>query len=518
MKLFELPTESQPPKSETENAVDSSVKAKRKIAAEAGKIYNSLIDSYLLDVKTLEEQQKQTNILIEGLPDPMKKIFREGLYRFQEELTKNYTLLEQHRGEEVRYLLGVLMASQGRSSEEMEQIFQQIDKAKFIEPSPGVAIIQAEKDFFRLLKEHGIVPAAGHAVNLGSDNSREPSFLIIQRLSLEKSMAEDKGLVRVNRNVRHEFHHFIWNFLQRRGDYLREVAESSPEQKEAFRWFRDEVVAYIVEGRGVGSVESEFLTYAKDSKILKIATDARDFITVCIEFARQKGVDPQDFLYASMSSKNFAELKDTFTILTPLENVDQQAVAGLYYAWSDNHRVAPKVAELLKRKGLAVPVDLIEEFGLSRMVSADTTSMGKIFSEVESLKRFAEAVETDAIDDQGLIEKAARSKLPLPNETINVILGLPREQLNNIPLDKSGEDFLESVVSFWDINQQSAQVTYNKILDSAPAMREAFNKIKDKIISQGAESYRREFRSSDEERKQKIESEIKERTNLLMEL
>lgn len=41
------------------------------------------------------------------------------------------------------------MVSQGRSAEEMEEIFRQIGKAKFIEPSPGVAIIQVEKDFFQ---------------------------------------------------------------------------------------------------------------------------------------------------------------------------------------------------------------------------------------------------------------------------------------------------------------------------------------------------------------------------------
>ncbi len=506
---------SEPPKLEPEKAVDSSVEAKRKIAAETGKFYNLLIDFYL-EVKTPEEQQEQTGALIEGLPGPMKKLYGEGLGRFQEELTENHTLLEQHRGDEVRYLLGAVMASEGRSPEKMEQIFQQIDKAKFIEPSPGVAIIQAEKDFFRLLKEHGIVHAEGHAVNFGSDNRGEPSFLMIQRLSLEKSMAEDNGQAKGNRSVRHEFHHFIWNFLQRRGDYLREVAESSPEQTKAFRHFRDEVAAYIIEGRGIGSVEPELLTYTEDGEILKMATDARDFATICIELARQKGVDPQNFLYASMSSRNFAELKDTFTTLTPLEKVDQQSIAGLYSAWSDNCRAAPKVAELLERKGLAVPANLIEEFGLSRMVSANTTSMGRIFSEVESLKRFAGAVKTDGIDEQGLVEKVAREKLPLPKETVDVILGLPREQLNNIPLGKSVEQFLWSVVSFWSINQESDRAAYKQILDSSPAMREAFNKIRDEIISEGAESYRGEFRSSDEGRKQTVELEIQKRTRLIM--
>jgi hypothetical protein len=271
------------------------------------------------------------------------------------------------------------MTSEGRSTEEMEQIFQQIDKAKFVELSPGVAIIQVEKDFFRLLKEHGIVPAEGHAVNFGSDNRGEPSFLMVQRMSLEKSLTENSLQAKEKSSVRHEFHHFIWNFLQRRGDYLREVAESSPELAKAFRHFRDEIVAYIVEGRGVSDVESELLTYTEDSTILKIASDARDFATICIEVARQKGIDPQNFLYASMSSRNFAELKDNFAILAPLDKIDQTGVAAFYSAWIANYRAASKVAELLERKKLTIPTNIVEEYGLSRILSANVTSMGRIF-------------------------------------------------------------------------------------------------------------------------------------------
>ncbi len=518
-KQLEMSQQVEPetPKAESERALTSALESKRKIAAETGKFYNSLLDTYL-EVKTPEEQQTQITSLVESLPGPMKKLYGEGLGKLQEELNENHALLEQHRGDEVRYLLGAAMASEGRSAEEIEEIFQQIDKAKFIEPSPGIAIIQAEKDFFRLLKEHGIVHAEGHAVNFGSDNRGEPSFLMIQRLSLEKSMAEDNGQAKANRSVRHEAHHFIWNFFQRRGDFLREVAESTPELTKAFRHFRNEVAAYIIEGRSVGDVEPELLTYTEDKKIIKLASDARDFATICVEVARQKGIDPQNFLYASMSSRNFAELKDDFATLTPLEKIDQDDVAAIYSAWAGNYRAAPKIVELLKRKKLTIPDNLIEEYGLSRMISTDVTSMGRIFSEMENIKRFAGTVKLDSIDEQAMVEKAARAKLSLPKETIDVVLALPREQVNNIPLGKSGEEFLESFVSFWSINQESARAAYKQIIDSSPTMRESFDKVRERVISEGAESYRDEFKSSDDERKQKVESEIQERTRLLMEL
>ena len=510
-------TEFEVPKPETEKTVALSVKAKRKIATETGRFYNSLMDLYL-DVSTPDEQHAQAEALIEGLPGSMRKLYREGFGRFQEELRENHALLEQHRGDEVLYLIGAFMASQGISADKMEEVFKEIGKAKFIEPSLGIAIIQAEKDFFQLLKEQGVVHAEGHAVNIGADNRGEPSFFMIQRLHLEESMAEDNGLAKENRSVRHEFHHFVWNFLQRRGDYLREVEESSPGMTMAFRHFRDEVAAYTIAGRSLERINPELLTYTDDSEILKTATDARDFATICVEVARQKGVDSQDFLYASMTSRNFTELKDTFATLTPLDTVDPQSVAELYSAWADNYRAASKVAELLERKGLAIPAYLIEEYGISRMIPPQITSMNKIFSEVENLKRFAAAVKTGTIDEQGLIERVARAKLPLPKETIDIILGLTREQMGHIPLGESGEEFLKSLISIWRINEESARAAYKQIIDSSPVMRGSFNKIRDEIISRGTEEYRSEFKSGDGERKRKTESEIAERIRLLMEL
>jgi len=49
-------------------------------------------------------------------------------------------------------------------------------------------------------------------------------------------------------------------------------------------------------------------------------------------------------------------------------------------------------------------------------------------------------------------------------------------------------------------------------------MRDAFEKVRVEIANKGAESYRREFRSTNEERNKQIESEIQKRIQLLMEL
>ena len=218
------------------------------------------------------------------------------------------------------------------------------------------------------------------------------------------------------------------------------------------------------------------------------------------------------------ASLSIHQAKDSFSALTPIDKIDQDGVAALYSAWVGNYRAAPKVAELLERKKLTIPTNLIEEYGQRRMVSADLTSMGRIISELKNVKRFAGAVGLDQIDERSLIEKAARARLPLPKETVDVILALPREQADNIPLGKSGEEFLGSFVSFWNINQESARAAYKQIIDSSPVMREVFNKVREGIINKGVESYRGEFRSSSHDRKQQVESEIQERIRRLMEL
>ncbi len=503
---------------EKRNDRDFSMEVVRNIAEKTGEFYNGLIDAYLT-VQTSEELQQAIDILINGLPESLKKNYQEGLNIFQEELRENHALLEQHRGDEVRYLLGAVLASKNKNPEEIEKIFKQInDNAKFIEPAPGVAMIQVEKKFFQLLKEHDIVPGEGHAINFGSDNRGEPSFLIVQRLSLEKSMAEDTELAKRNNSVRHEFHHFIWNFLERTDNYLRKVLESSPEQAKAFSYFRNEVAAYIIEGRRVGSIEPEFLTYTDDDEIVTIATDTRDFVTICIDVVQQLGIDSQIFLYASMSSRNFAELKDAFTLLTPLENVDQQSVAALYTTWSRNYRALSKIIDLLERKNIVISASIIEEFGLSRMMSFDTTSMGGIFYEIKKLQKFAGVFTKGSIDEQRLVEQVAHVKLPLPKETVDCILKLPLEQLNDIPLGRSGEEFLNLVISFWSIHEESTRDTYKQIINSSPTMREAFHNIRDNIIKEGSESYRTEFNPTDETKKQQIESEIQKRAKLIMEL
>ena len=215
-----------------------------------------------------------------------------------------------------------------------------------------------------------------------------------------------------------------------------------------------------------------------------------------------------------MASKNFTELKNGFANLVPLGKFDQESIDALYSTWADNFQAAPKLAEFLERKKITMSVDLVEKYGLGRMMSANLNLTGNIFSELENIKRFAANFGINYLDEQGLIEKAFRARIPLPKETIDIILSLSREQVNDIPLDKTCEEFIRAYISFWRIDQKSTLDIYKKIINSSLVMRLVFDKIRESIIIQSAEMFRDEFGSD----YKYLEQEIQNRTRLLMEL
>jgi hypothetical protein len=152
------------------------------------------------------------------------------------------------------------------------------------------------------------------------------------------------------------------------------------------------------------------------------------------------------------------------------------------------------------------------------MLSPNLTRVDGVLSKMDSIKKFAEAVGVKEIDDGALVEKVIRLRLPLPEETVKVVLSLPSKQLKEVPLDKSPEDFLKSFVSFWHVNNESLRIIYKQIIDSSLVMREAFDNVKNQIINNTANMWRRELKSSSDERKQRLEKEIQENTELFLKL
>jgi hypothetical protein len=79
-----------------------------RIASETGNFYNSLLDTYLTN-ELPENRNRQITQLTETLPLHMRKLYGEGIKRYQDELTANHELLVPHKGAEVQYLLGAVL-------------------------------------------------------------------------------------------------------------------------------------------------------------------------------------------------------------------------------------------------------------------------------------------------------------------------------------------------------------------------------------------------------------------------
>jgi len=303
------------------------------------------------------------------------------------------------------------------------------------------------------------------------ESEKEPTFAVIPGDSLKKG--PDKA------TLRHETHHLICNLLERRGDFLRKSTEPTPELREAFCYFRNEVAAIILENQDLRCVLPEFLSYTEDGKILNLVENARDFIAICIEIAKQKKVDPQIFLYAAMSSRNFKELKSKFSTLTPLEKIDQENIALFHTVWVQNKDMgigSNVIREFLKIKKIPIPKDiknLIKDYARIKMKTAHSGFLAEAIEIFNSVNKFSKEVFglENVIEDRDWKE-VVREKLKfLPAETVEAILLLPFKVSKYIFFANSFEDFLNRFISTLDFKKRKIKKFLKKLSILQPLSR-----------------------------------------------
>jgi hypothetical protein len=233
-----------------------------------------------------------------------------------------------------------------------------------------------------------------------------------------------------------------------------------------------------------------------------------------MKVAKSLGVDPQTFLYASMTSRNFEELRTSFGNLTPLDkDADQQVIDVLYTTWFQNRTLESQLKDLLLEKGLIITPEIASQYQGSRLDSSEYGRVRDLQSEIDRLNKFATLTESAQVSE-GLLSINLSDRLQLPESTVNTILNLPPDQRGWVPLISNPESFIENLVSFWRINDESARKMYSQIISSSPDLRKVFDGVKEEIAKSGAEEYRKEM--GDPERKEKTEAEIRERTEFLL--
>lgn len=389
------------PKGITPLETTSVSRTRLELARANGELYNLLLDTFLT-AGNQDAKKQQAYQLIEVMPSHARNLYREGMRRFYKELEANHALIAEHKGDEAKYLLGVGLRSDGKTEEsKIQEVLGQVtpDKIRFIEPTPGVAILEAKENFFRYLQEQGLISdnSVGHYYL--SNDREKPSFFIVPVLSWENSSEKGASFTR-KLSIRHEFHHLIWNFLQR-SKFVREPAEETPELTEAFSFFRDELGAYIaldayvIVGRAIGTLEPESFVYTKDKEILKKATDAIGYIAACMEIAGRSDVKPATFLYAVMTSRNFAELKRKASELTPPPSLitDVATIGSLFMTWYHlKTPYRPSFIELLKEKGINFSNEALKRTHPSSPISTAYEVLGELDIFKEFLKALGQEV------------------------------------------------------------------------------------------------------------------------------
>ncbi|MBI1953479.1 MAG: methyltransferase domain-containing protein [Candidatus Omnitrophica bacterium] len=551
----------------------TSLKRRMEIAKGHGALYISLIDIFLRPGDLEEKNQRveqQIRDLPPGFPKSMKEGYLEGYRRFLGGLAANHALLEDFRQEGVRgllsrlalsleedparpsmrikavrgvlerslsremndadYLLTTFIVSSGlEKKKDMNEIELDLQKVlahpvrqgstRLLEPTRGVLIVEVQEELIRLMQNRGLLLWAGAAFYVPSESNHLPNFIIVPDNSQlwKKALANERYLTD-DPDVRHEFHHLVWDLLMRSG-FLRETKESSVGRSKAFDGFRDEVSAYIVAAnKHFAGVEPKLLNYLEGTGDLsadarKATRDARDFSAAAMEIAEQLGIPRSAFLYASMTARNFSELKRLFAELTPLRKLEDLEACGLLYAAWEKLRyeadVSKSIGDLLREKGLRVDPALAQAFAIHHLRSDEKSfqRLGELDEELGRIEKVFAAFGSRLPSREGVLEAVFETRLPLPLETRQTIRTFSLGERTGIPLGLKPEDFLTSLVSFLLIDDPATGNRfriYQAIVRSSPVMLAAFRKVQDEIIRKGSQAYRIEMKG-----RGALEAEIK---------
>ena len=484
----------------------------KKLAKDHGEFYTGLIETILEDISETEKEKK-VNILLNKLPPHLKKLYQEGWKRFKQEANKNKKLLDQHRGQEIEYLLSKISEYRGKNQIEIkkvveEDILEAKNKIIYIEPYPGIPILEVEGAYSDKI---ALIPKTlGGKFWSTNDTERCPSFFIIKKNILDKLSPSV---------IKHELCHIIQDFLDRAG-FLRKIRESRPEYKEAFWHFRNELLAYILDETNIMKLDvSKRLIYSKNKEILEIASSARDFLGLCMKIAVQKGIYPEDFLYPIAQARNFAEIKEKGAkIVSFLDLTDKNIIEMFFKEYSEKGFIRELEKEIIEKAGLEPLPVTIDSFVLDQL--NDDPSLYTLISLKQLLKKmslFFQDVFNCGFDSERLFLEACKKRIPLSEETIQFLI--IQKELFFILETKSPEEFVRDFFSnycYWNITKEEVRSAYIAVLTNCFDVKEIFERDKEEIINQGEKDYRAKRKDSLEEIE--LEGNIRERNSLMRSL
>lgn len=485
---------------------------KRQTFTEAGKLYKGILGTYLQSGDLQAKEQAITN-LVNGASEAVQGFFREVPVRLSTALAKNHSLVVAHPGTEVEYLYNEVMDGADTPVNSRQRVLEAIPgKTHFIEPTPGVAIVETEKDFFYLVQAEGVGHPESSAIAYLSDNPEQPTFAVVRRLALQQSLLGEGVSAFERSTARHEFHHLLWHFLQM-GKAVPEVEETTPELTQAFRHFRDEIGAYILEERPFGEIDSEALVYTQDRTILQRAGQTNRLAWVAFDIGRRLGVEPDGFAFGALSARNFDEFTQNFLDLVPTEGVKPgKLIDDLYSIWSSRRAYEQPVVDFIHRDRINITPESVISFSNARIQNyqpeyGGTATLAGLIDASEHLRNFAGHLGVDLPDISNAVFATAQSRMSLPAETITVLLSWPDPELMWTSLDRTPEEFIRSHVNIFAVRDEESVNLIRQLISSSPQMRQLFDSLRENLIEEGTKNYIQEMGGPGRAERVKVELE-----------
>lgn len=515
-----------PPVETIERAFKSaSAEARRKMAEAAGKFYDGFL-STLLDPGTEEEKFRKVYQTVDSLPHHMRRLYAKGVDWFEEELEWNTLLLSRVRGHEAEALLKSAISRnfEGKPNLEvadkiqsqLEIVTQHLQAVRYFEPTEGILIIEAPPAIFDLVKSKlpfDATSAVGIYFNRG-ERFLEPTFIVLDQQHIAKISEWGREAI-----SRHELHHLVWDYLTETG-FARPVKEKTPERAKAFASFRNELAAYVNQGLDtVADLGNEAFIYKSDDQEIQDETTlTRQFAALCAEVtAKSSNYDSSIFLYPIMTSENFGDLRKRMAEMVPVDpEKPEQLLAVAFEAWRSldqiyrptRGQIVSSMVELFKLKEIEVSPELLRGLSVDLIQSRKMRDLLDIYYTLEDLGRFAQSFGQEAQGSANL-KAAISARLPLPKETVEILLGLPRTQAWEVPLDLGGTQFL-SELFLRSFTSSGVSVDLPKIVDSSAEMRAIFESARPEIIANLAKRHRGDTRGAFyQAEKENIENDIK---------
>ena len=223
----------------------------------------------------------------------------------------------------------------------------------------------------------------------------------------------------------------------------------------------------------------------------------------------------EHFVYPGMISVNFEDIKGKYAETVNVEKkLSRQTLETLYGFWLVN-RDAKTLTDFVVQEQVEIPESHLQEMALQKLLSPELATLGSLNDELDKIEEFAAALQVVPFDRKLVLNTVVKARLPLPQESLGVVLNAPIETTANLPLGKSGKELLTSIISIWGITDEKKMGFYKDLIHSSPDLLTQFKDILPEIITKGEISYRTEYKATDEARAQKINQEVEQRKKLL---